>query len=158
NIFAALANGGTLYRPMIIDRIGAGGSAPEEAWPVEVNGQLPLTPDDLAAIQTALREVTTASYGAATHRFQDFSVPVAGKTGTAEAPAGGNPHAWFAGWAPAGNYTRRDGTTVSTPEIAVIAMVEHAGEGSVVAAPIFRRVIELYYGITPLTPFPWEGG
>jgi hypothetical protein len=34
-------------------------------------------------------------------------------------------------------------------------MIEHAGEGSAVAAPIFRRIVELYYGITPLTPFPW---
>ena len=35
-------------------------------------------------------------------------------------------------------------------------MIENAGEGSAVAAPIFRRIIEIYYGITPLTPFPWE--
>lgn len=155
-IFAALANGGTLYRPVIIDRIGAGGGAPEEPWPTEANGQLPYTPEDLAAVQVALREVATAGYGTATDRFEGLSVPVAGKTGTAEAPAGGGPHAWFAGWAPAGEYTRRDGTTTNTPEIAVIAMVEHAGEGSAVAAPIFRRIIELYYGITPVTPFPWQ--
>ncbi len=158
NIFAAIANGGTLYRPTLIDRIGPGGSAPEEAWPVEVAGQLPYSPEELAAVQGALREVTTAGYGTATHRFQNFSVPVAGKTGTAEAPAGGEPHAWFAGWAPAAPYTRPDGTTTDAPEIAVLAMVEHAGEGSAVAAPIFRRIVELYYGIAPLTPYPWEEG
>ncbi len=158
NVFAAIANGGTLYRPTLIDRIGAGGGAPEESWPVEVIGQIPYTPEELAAVQGALRDVTTAGYGTATHRFQNFSVPVAGKTGTAEAPAGGEPHAWFAGWAPAAPFTRPDGTTIDTPEIVVLTMVEHAGEGSAVAAPIFRRIVELYYGITPLTPYPWETG
>jgi penicillin-binding protein 2 len=157
-LFAAIANGGTLYQPTIIDRIGAGGGAPEEPWPIETSGSLPYSPENLAVVQQALREVTTANYGTATHRFQNFSVPVAGKTGTAEAPAGGLPHAWFAGWAPSEPYTGRDGITINTPEIAVIAMVEHAGEGSAVAAPIFRRIIELYYDITPLTPFPWEAG
>lgn len=157
-IFAAIANGGTLYRPVLIDHIGAGGGAPEEPWPVEATGTLPYSPENLAVVQQALREVTTANYGTATHRFENFSVPVAGKTGTAEAPAGGLPHAWFAGWAPAEPYTGRDGVTINTPEIAVIAMVEHAGEGSAVAAPIFRRIIELYYDITPLTPFPWQAG
>jgi penicillin-binding protein 2 len=37
----------------------------------------------------------------------------------------------------------------------VVVMIENSGEGSAVAAPIFRRIVELYYGITPLTPLPW---
>lgn len=158
NVFSAIANGGTLYRPRIIDRIGAGGGAPEEVWPAEVLSTLPITPDNLISIRSALREVVTASYGTATHRFEGLTVPVAGKTGTAEAPGSGNglPHAWFGGYAPAGTYTRADGTITSEPEIAIIIMVENVGEGSAVAAPIFRRVVELYYGITPLTPFPWQ--
>lgn len=159
NMIAAVANGGTLYRPQIIDRIGEGGGAPVESWPLAVNGQLPLTAENLAAIQNALYDVTTASYGTATHRFQGLVVPVAGKTGTAEAPGSynGQPHAWFVGYAPAGPYTRPDGTATSTPEIAIVVMIENGGEGSAVAAPIFRRVIEQYYHLSPITPYPWGG-
>lgn len=155
-VFAAYANGGTLYTPRLIDRIGAGGGTPEETWPVEESGQIPLSDAHLEALRGALREVATQSYGTASHRFFGLPVPVAGKTGTAEAPPN-NPHAWFAGYAPAEPYTLADGTVITEPEIAVLVMLEHAGEGSTYAAPLFRRIIELYYGITPLTPYHWVG-
>jgi penicillin-binding protein 2 len=48
-----------------------------------------------------------------------------------------------------------DGTVVERPEIAVAVIMENAGEGSEVAAPVARRIYELYYGITPQKPFPW---
>lgn len=154
DILAAVGNGGTLYRPTLIDRIGAGGGAPEEPWPTEVRGELPLSAEHLAAIQDALWSVAHSDWGTAAHQFGGLSVPVAGKTGTAEDPPR-NAHAWFAGYAPAAPYTRPNGTVIDSPEIAVVVMVENAGEGSAVAAPIFRRIIELYYEITPLTPLPW---
>jgi penicillin-binding protein 2 len=154
NILAAIANGGTLYQPILIDRIGSGGGAPEEELPVTVDGQLPLNQEQLDVLRSALWDVANGSWGTATHRFQGLPVKVAGKTGTAEAPPN-LPHAWFAGYAPAAPYTRPDGTIIDTPEIAVVTMIENAGEGSEVAAPLFRRIIELYYGIEPLYPFPW---
>jgi penicillin-binding protein 2 len=154
NILAAIANGGTLYQPKLIDRIGSGAGASEEELPATVNGQLPLSQEQLDVLRNALWEVANGSWGTATHRFQGLPVKVAGKTGTAEAPPN-LPHAWFAGYAPAAPYTRSDGTIIDNPEIAVVAMVENAGEGSEVAAPLFRRIVELYYGIEPLYPFPW---
>ncbi len=153
-IFAAIGNGGTVYQPKLIDRIGAGGGAPEEVWPVQENGRLPISEENFAVLRNSLWEVANGSWGTATHRFEGLPVKVAGKTGTAEAPPGLS-HAWFAGYAPAAPYTRADGTTIDQPEIAIAVIVENAGEGSAVAAPIFRRVVELYYGIEPLAPFPW---
>ena len=153
---AAIANGGTMYRPKLIDRLGAGGGMEEEKWPVEVNGQLPLSEEQLSILRDSLWNVANDSWGTATHRFQGLPVKVAGKTGTAEAPPN-LPHAWFAGYAPAAPYTRADGTVISEPEIAVVVVAENAGEGSEFAAPLFRRIIELYYGIEPLYPFPWGG-
>jgi peptidoglycan glycosyltransferase len=61
-------------------------------------------------------------------------VQVAGKTGTAEV-ADGEPHAWFAGFAPADD-----------PQIVVAVLVENAGTGGSVAAPIARQVIAAALG------------
>ena len=51
-------------------------------------------------------------------------------------------HSWFAGYFPADN-----------PEIAMVVLVENAGEGSTVAAPMFRQILEGYNGL-PITPLP----
>lgn len=154
-IIAAIANGGTMYRPTIIDRIGAGGGAPEEPWPVEEQGQLPISPENLQVIRDSLRKVTSSPSGTATFQFEGFPVPLAGKTGTAETVVDAS-HAWFIGYAPAEPYTQLDGTVIEEPEIAVVVMIENSGEGSEVAAPVFRRIIELYYGIEPQRPYAWE--
>lgn len=66
---------------------------------------------------------------------------VCGKTGTAETPFGGT-HAWFAAYA---------GRSAEAPEIALVVLVERGGEGSGVAAPIARRLIEAYYQLPPST-------
>ncbi|NLF02474.1 MAG: penicillin-binding protein 2, partial [Anaerolineales bacterium] len=95
------------------------------------------------AIQDALLGVTTASIGTVPHRFAGLTIPVAGKTGTAE--TGGPesiPHSWFAAYAPANG-----------PEIAIAVIVENIGEGATVAAPLTRQVVEAYYGL-PLTSLP----
>jgi penicillin-binding protein 2 len=153
-IMAAIANGGQLMRPTVIDRIGAAAGAPEESWPAEAQSRIPLTEEQLQTLRDALRAVTNSSSGTATWVFENLGVPVAGKTGTAETVIS-EPHAWFAGYAPADFYTALDGTEHDRPEIAIVVMIENAGEGSAVAAPIFRRIVELYYGITPLKPLPW---
>lgn len=143
-MMAAVANGGTLYRPYVVARIGGvGSSAPEVVFEPEATGTLPVSAEHLQVIREALAGVTTSPIGTATHRFQGMTVPVAGKTGTAEAPGAESlPHSWFAAYAPADD-----------PEIAVVVMVENAGEGSTVAAPMVRQVVEAYYGL-PLTPLP----
>lgn len=144
-MIAAVGNGGTLYRPYVVERIAAAGETiPEQVTEPEVVGTLPVTPEHLAAIQQALLGVTTRAIGTAPHRFYGLGVPVAGKTGTAE--VGGPetvPHSWFAAYAPA-----------DAPEIAIVAIAENAGEGTTVAAPLVRQVIEAYYGwaLSPLPP------
>ncbi len=141
----AVANGGVLYRPYLIERIAAGEAGePEEVTRPNVVGQLPVSGARLEVIQDAMLGVTTnAAIGTATHRFQGLDIAIAGKTGTAEtARDTDEPHSWFAGYFPA-----------DAPEIAMVVLVEHAGEGSTVAAPMFRQILEGYYGL-PITPLP----
>jgi len=152
-VMAAIAHDGTIMRPTLVDRLGSDEAELTE-WPAEEVGELPLTAEFLAALREGLWGVANDELGTAAKRFQRLSVPVAGKTGTSE--VGGRPHAFFAGYAPAAPYTGADGTVVAQPEIAIVVLMEHVGEGSEVAAPIFRRVVELYYGIQPLTPYPWQ--
>jgi penicillin-binding protein 2 len=142
-MMAAVANGGTLYRPYVTDRVVDSTGGVEPLTQPQATGRLPISQTNLQIIQEALYGVTTASVGTATHRFRGLGIPVAGKTGTAEQPdKDALPHSWFAGYFPADD-----------PQIAMVVLVENAGEGSSVAAPMFRQVLEGYYGL-PITPLP----
>ncbi|HVO44143.1 MAG TPA: penicillin-binding transpeptidase domain-containing protein, partial [Aggregatilineales bacterium] len=149
---AAVANGGTLYEPLVVEKTGLIDEISYTAKPTP-NGRLNLKPEVLKGIQDAMCNVTTdPTLGTATFVYKGFKgAVVCGKTGTAQ--AGGPydaPHAWFGAFA---------GKTVDNPDIAVVVVVEHSNEGSFVAAPIVRRIIETYYGLD-ITPWPvwWFGG
>lgn len=133
-LIAAVGNGGTLYQPQIVQKISGTKDAPERVFTPEVRGTLPVTPEHLAAIREGLRRVVSDRRGTAHRTFKGCPIPVAGKTGTAENP-GGKPHAWFAGYAPADD-----------PKIAIAVIIENAGEGGKVAAPIFRALVEAFLG------------
>lgn len=149
-MMAAVSNGGAFYRPQIIQAIGAPDAEPIFEFEPEALGQLPLAPEALSALQDALRAVTGQPGGTAYHRFRGLSIPVAGKTGTAEDPGhpSGLPHSWFAGYTLANQPDK--------PDLAMAVLVENAGEGSAYAAPMFRRVVESYFFGQPVTLFPWE--
>ena len=85
---AAIANGGTLYRPQLIDRITSSAGVDVYNMSPEATGTLPVTEKTLAAIQEAMRGVISARNGTARDALVDFSVPVYGKTGTAQNPMG----------------------------------------------------------------------
>jgi penicillin-binding protein 2 len=146
-MMAAVGNGGTLYRPQVVEMIASDPTRPDWILDPVVVGQLPVSADNLAVIQKSLQRVTSAAEGTAYAPFKGLDLAVAGKTGTAESGQE-NPHAWFAGYAPADD-----------PEIAIAVIVEHAGEGSTYAAPLFRAVVEAYYGLEPeATPAPTPEG
>jgi len=148
-LVAAVANGGTLYRPQLVHHVAPPDGPPSFEFSPEADGQLPISGETLAALQTALLGVTQHPKGTAFQRFRGLGIPVAGKTGTAQAPGATSlPHSWFAGYTLA---DRRD-----RPDIAIAVLVENAGEGSAVAAPIFRRLVETYFEGRPRTRFPWE--
>jgi penicillin-binding protein 2 len=144
---AAIGNGGELLRPQLIEQVVSGAGEPVYRFKVESSGPLPVTAETLAALREGLDWVVNQPRGTAYFRFTGLEIPVAGKTGTAEAPPG-DPHAWFAG------YTLADDPAL--PDLAIAVVLEHAGEGSQVAAPLFRRAVEIYFHGRPLTLLPWE--
>ncbi len=75
------------------------------------------------------------------------TIPVACKTGTAEtSDASGKTHAWFTAFAPLSvNYLPTASLVKGEPEIVVTVLVEHGGEGSSVAAPIAKKIMEEWF-------------
>ena len=144
---AALGNGGTLYQPQLIEYLERTDGSRSLLFDPIINGTLPISENTLLAIQTAMVLVVKNPRGTAYRTFGSFSIRMAGKTGTASVP-NGDPHAWFIGYTTNENPDR--------PDIAIIVIVENGGEGSEVAAPIFRRLVEIYFSGRPLSLYPWE--
>jgi len=147
---AAIGNGGTIYQPQIIETIGLTGEEPIYAFEPIVKGELPISAETLSAIQKAMIMVVENRRGTAQHILRAYSanvIPIAGKTGTAETGTDQS-HAWFAG------YTRAN--RANKPDIVVVVIGEHAGEGSEVAAPIFRAIVQQYFEGRRTYILPWE--
>jgi penicillin-binding protein 2 len=145
---ATIANGGTLYQPHLVDRVGLIGEDPSLVVEPTVLHRLSLSEEDINTIRESMRNVAIdPNIGTAQWRLGSLQIPVAGKTGTAQVSTpGAPPNAWFGGFVP-----------YDDPEIAIAVVVENGGQGSSVAAPIFRRIVEKYYGLSVL-PYPDDWG
>lgn len=149
SFFAALANGGTLYQPTLVDRVVSASGEDVQVFEEKVAGELPISDGALETVNDALRMVVEDTRGTGYWPMRNLSVPVSGKTGTAQTPTG-DAHAWFAG------YSRQNDS--DKPDIAVVVIIENGGEGSQMAAPVFQRAISLYFSDMedPGGTMPWE--
>ncbi len=145
---AAVANGGIVYRPYLVRRVeSVEGEVVEEYHP-EVNLTAGIDQEILNLVRLAMRDVVNSPPGTG-KKSRLSNVLVAGKTGTAQTVAGlkedetelprqFRDHAWFIAFAP-----------FADPEIVVVCLVEHAGQGGgAVAAPVVRQVLERYFAST----------
>jgi penicillin-binding protein 2 len=143
---AAVGNGGTLYRPQVVEKIVDPDGNPSFTFSPEVQGQLPVS----RKIWPLFSKPCASRFqprGTAIVPFSGFSIPVFGKTGTAQSDLQA-PHAWFAAYTDTGRADK--------PDIAIAVIAEYAGEGSEIAAPIARRILEVYYLGQPQRVYPWE--
>ncbi len=147
NAYAAIGNGGTLYRPQLIQStVDLDGNIISEIEP-EVIRELPVSEATMDVLWAGLYDVIRHPKGTAYDVMGAFPFEVYGKTGTAEDPPNA-PHAWFAGF----TYEQR----ADKPDIAIAVIIENEGEGSEFAAPIYRRIVELYFNGRPMNLYPWE--
>jgi penicillin-binding protein 2 len=133
-IYAAIAGGGKLRGPRLLDRSGLPGSNVERLLSSVRDLNFGWAPATLDAMRTGLKNVVGAANGTANFVFRDSPLVsiAAGKTGTAESAPGRTSHAWFACFAP-----------FDRPKAVVLVMLEYAGEGSQVAAPAARGLLEV---------------
>jgi penicillin-binding protein 2 len=140
DVAAMVANDGIIYKPHLVRKISdAEDPSATRLIAPEVLHQVSASPEFWSTLKSALEGVIESGIGTAT-RAQIPGVIWAGKTGSTEhghrrLKNGKEPktHSWFVGFAP-----------VDNPKIAIAVLVENAGHGGEVAAPIARDVVATY--------------
>jgi len=133
---AAVANGGVLWKPRLVERIERPDRGVLYSDPGQVAGHVELSPAVWAFLRQALWAVVNDGTGIGA---KIPGIDIAGKTGTAQMVSHskaekGQDHAWFAAFAP-----------VRDPEVVVVVLVERGGKGGQVAAPIARRILNAIF-------------
>jgi len=144
---SALANGGKVYRPKIVEQVVDPQGNVVENFAPELVSELPGVERYLQSIRKGMEEVVQGKRGTARNVAIE-GLRIGGKTGTAQVvrlavyrglkeqdiPYEFRDHAWFTCYAPAEN-----------PEIAVTVLVEHGLHGGSGAGPIARAVLNQYF-------------
>ncbi|MCE5263899.1 MAG: penicillin-binding protein 2 [Deltaproteobacteria bacterium] len=156
-VYAALANGGVLYRPRLVKQLESSDGHVVKVFPPERRGVLPVSPQNIRIINEALWGVVNEKGGTG-YLLKRKELDVCGKTGTAQViglPEDAKArklkrttgefrdHALFACFAPYRN-----------PEIVVAVILENAGHGGSTAAPVARKVIDAYFARKNVMPPP----
>ena len=137
---AAIANGGQLVTPHLVSGLGlpelTDGQSTVELGktsddPIDIPPPQPipgLQASTLTTIREGLERVVSDPDGTAHGTVYLESIPIAGKTGTAQ--TGAAAHGWFAGYVPA-----------DRPKLAFVVVLEHSGAASTTAGPVARRLV-----------------
>ncbi|MCX7908040.1 MAG: penicillin-binding protein 2 [Ignavibacteria bacterium] len=132
---AAIANGGRLFTPHIVRSIKNSLLNQTTLMNVE-SRKININPRTLEIVKKAMFDVVNLPGGTA-FGIRIPGLEVCGKTGTAQASQPGQrDHSWFVCFAPKEN-----------PKIALVVIVENAGFGAAVAAPIARELLKDFFGI-----------
>lgn len=130
---AYVAADGGLMQPHLAVKITQPDGSLVKQFHYGLTGENLFKKSDLKLVEKGLSEVPKP--GGTAWPFFNFSIPTSGKTGTAEF---GDPkdrtHAWYTSFAP-----------TNDPKITLTVLVEAAGEGSNVSAPIAKQIYTWYF-------------
>lgn len=126
---AALANGGKLLRPYLVQRVVSGEGRVINNTPVVIRHRLPVSPEHLQVVQRGMEQTVVADDGSA-KELREAGIPLAGKTGTAEVGSKANRHhnTWLICYGP-----------LPEPRYALACLIEKGDSGGRTAAPIAAR-------------------
>lgn len=129
---SVFANGGTLYKPYLVDKIisGEDDSVIKQFDPQIIDNNIA----DQKYINIVREGMRQAVLSGTARTLRDLNVTSAAKTGTAQFGTAGNAHAWFTVFAPYEN-----------PEIVLTVLIEGGGEGGINAVPVAKEVLSWYF-------------
>ena len=139
-MYAAIANGGTIWKPTIAKAVVKTDGTVVKAFDKEKLGSIPAEKKTISFLKASLREVVISGTGAGV--FSGFPIEVSGKTGTAQVfgrnPNGGEKAdtSWFASYAP-----------TKKPRFAVVMMVSQGGFGASTSGVGVRKIYETLFGV-----------
>lgn len=122
NFISSIANGGKIYRPMLVNQGEPEVLLDYSDWQGEIK-----------EVQDGMKDAVRRPYGTA-NLLSSLPLSSAGKTGSSQVSNNTKTNAFFVGYAPAEN-----------PQIAVLVLVENSREGSLNAVPIAKDVFQWYY-------------
>jgi penicillin-binding protein 2 len=147
--YAAIANGGKLWVPQIVERVQTAAGQPIQDFPPRLRRQISASADTLQKVRAALYDAVNHGppHEGTSWRARVPGLDVAGKTGTAqtgkfhkEGEEGdeNNSHSWFASFAPS-----------KDPKIAVVVLIEHGGFGAKASTPTAMEIYQGYFAQHP---------
>jgi len=131
NYIVAIANGGTLFKPQLVQKIVSSDDGSVIISTPEVLNENFIDKANLDIVKEGMRAAVTT--GSARY-LNSESYKVAGKTGTAQVGGDAKTHSWFVGFAP-----------YDDPEIAWAMLVENGGEGSDTSVRIMKEFLDWYF-------------
>ncbi len=130
NYTAAIANGGTLYTPRIVNQIKKDDGEKKYISPKIIRENF-ISKEVMDVVRAGMRQAVTSGTA---RLLNQLDVAIAGKTGTAQFGSENKTHSWFISFAPYEN-----------PEVALAVLVEGGGEGHSAALPVSKDVLEWYF-------------
>lgn len=132
NFTAVIANGGKLMEPHLVNALlDSNNKVIKEIAPKIISAKF-ISAENIKIVKEGMRQTVLAG---SARSLQSLPVEAAGKTGTSQWSSKKAPHAWFTGFAPYDN-----------PQFVITILVEEGREGSTVAVPMAKEIMQWYFG------------